>query len=170
VDSRLLLDATVLAISSGPPRGGQPFRVSTFGRHVIDDENADHDTDQQRRQKKIFHFIEPLRAAMMNSSCGEKVRRTGVRLYVYAKAVNVSWSGPHKSGLRRNDHRPKWKRPGVGPAFCQLGFEPSRTVSNYSVVVVTVDVPTVWPASAGRFAQAEKPNAAAQATMRTIRI
>jgi hypothetical protein len=28
----------------------------------------------------------------------------------------------------------------------------------------------VWPASAGRFIQAEKPNAAAQATMRTIRI
>jgi hypothetical protein len=27
-----------------------------------------------------------------------------------------------------------------------------------------------WPASAGRFAQAEKPNAAAQATMMTMRI
>jgi len=59
VDSRLLLDATLLAISSWPLRGGQPLRVSAFGRHVIDDENADHDADQQRRQKKIFHFIDP---------------------------------------------------------------------------------------------------------------
>ena len=49
-----------------------------------------------------------------------------------------------------------------------------RTVSdgaNYFVVVTdVVGVPVDWPASAGRFAQAEKPNAAAQATMRTIRI
>jgi hypothetical protein len=45
-------------------------------------------------------------------------------------------------------------------------------VPNYSVVLVTdaADVPADWPASAGRFAQAEKTNAAAQATMRMIRI
>jgi hypothetical protein len=43
--------------------------------------------------------------------------------------------------------------------------------ANYFVVVAdVVGVPVDWPASAGRFAQAEKPNAAAQATMRTIRI
>lgn len=42
---------------------------------------------------------------------------------------------------------------------------------NYFVVVTdVVGVPVDWPASAGRFAQAEKPNAAAQATMRTVRI
>ena len=42
---------------------------------------------------------------------------------------------------------------------------------NYFVVVAdVVGVPTDWPASAGRFAQAEKPNAAAHATMRMIRI
>jgi hypothetical protein len=66
----------------------------------------------------------------------------------------------------------KWKRPGKARPFANSVFRPSRTASNYSVVVVTdaVDVPADWPASAGRFAQAEKPNAAAQATMRTIRI
>jgi hypothetical protein len=43
--------------------------------------------------------------------------------------------------------------------------------ANYSVVVIeVVGVPADWPASAGRFAQAEKPNAAAHATTRTIRI
>jgi hypothetical protein len=43
--------------------------------------------------------------------------------------------------------------------------------ANYSVAVTdVVGGPADWPASAGRFAQAEKPNAAAQATMRTIRI
>ena len=43
---------------------------------------------------------------------------------------------------------------------------------SYSVVLVidAADVPVDWPASAGRFAQAEKTNAAAQATMRTILI
>jgi len=43
--------------------------------------------------------------------------------------------------------------------------------ANYSVVVVdVVGVPTDWPASLGKFAQAEKPNAAAHATMKTFRI
>jgi hypothetical protein len=43
--------------------------------------------------------------------------------------------------------------------------------ANYSAVVAdVVGVLADWPASAGRFAQAEKPNAAAHATMRTIRI
>jgi hypothetical protein len=58
-----------------------------------------------------------------------------------------------------------------GPAICQFGVGTVSNGANYFVVVTdTVDAPVDWPASAGRFAQAEKPNAAAQATMRTIRI
>ena len=63
----------------------------------------------------------------------------------------------------------KLEKAGQNPAICAVG-----TVSdgaNYSVAVTdVVGGPADWPASAGRFAQAEKPNAAAQATMRTIRI
>ena len=58
LDPRLLLDPP-LAISGWPPapRGGRI--VSAFGRHVIDDQHADHDADQQRRQKRIFHVVDP---------------------------------------------------------------------------------------------------------------
>jgi hypothetical protein len=66
----------------------------------------------------------------------------------------------------------KLEKAGLSPAFSKFGFGPISDGSNYLVVVVTdaLDVPADWPASAGRFAQAEKPNAATQATMRTIRI
>jgi hypothetical protein len=42
---------------------------------VIDDKHPDYDADQQRRQKKIFHFDRPLHAATLNSPCSGKVRR-----------------------------------------------------------------------------------------------
>ncbi|MFY9685149.1 MAG: hypothetical protein WAJ88_05065 [Pseudolabrys sp.] len=55
--------------------------------------------------------------------------------------------------------------------FANSRFEPLGTASNYSVAVTdAAGVLADWPASAGRFAQAEKTNAAAQATIRTIRI
>ena len=60
---------------------------------------------------------------------------------------------------------------GQSPALFQFGVRTVLDGANYFVVVTdVVGVPVDWPASAGRFAQAEKPNAAAQATMRTIRI
>jgi len=64
------------------------------------------------------------------------------------------------------------EKAGQSPAICQFEIRTLSDRVNYSVVAVTdaVGVPADWPASAGRFAQAEKTNAAAQATMRTIRI
>lgn len=63
------------------------------------------------------------------------------------------------------------EKAGQSPAFSQFGVRTVSDGANYFVVVTDViGVPVDWPASAGRFAQAEKPNAAAQATMRTIRI
>jgi hypothetical protein len=63
------------------------------------------------------------------------------------------------------------EKAGQGPAVCQFGVGTVSDGANYSVVVIdAVDGPVDWPASAGRFAQAEKPNATAQATMRTMRI
>jgi hypothetical protein len=63
------------------------------------------------------------------------------------------------------------EKAGQSPAICQIEVRTVSDGANYSVVVVTdaVGVPDC-PASAGRFAQAENANAAAQATMRTIRI
>ena len=58
LDARLLLDP-LLAIRAGRPR--EEAGASALGRHVIDDQHADHDADQQRRQKKIFHFVDPFR-------------------------------------------------------------------------------------------------------------
>jgi hypothetical protein len=85
------LTAGVIASCSGPvsvtrrpfpaglPRRGQPLRVSAFGRHVIDDENADHDADQQRRQKKIFHFIDPFALQSRTIHATEKFVGVGMR-------------------------------------------------------------------------------------------
>lgn len=74
VDSRLLLGVPLTGPAS-LPRESRPFSVSAFWRHVIDDKHPDYDADQQRRQKKIFHFDRPLHAATLNSPCSGKVRR-----------------------------------------------------------------------------------------------
>ena len=64
---------------AGLPRGGQLLRVSAFGRHMIDDENADHDADQQRRQKKIFHFVDPFTLQSRTVHAMENFVGIGVR-------------------------------------------------------------------------------------------
>ena len=76
---------------AGLPRGGQPLRVSAFGRHVIDDENADHDADQQRRQKKIFHFIDPFALQSRTIHATEKFVGVGMQTVLARVAVNASW-------------------------------------------------------------------------------
>jgi hypothetical protein len=53
--------------------------VSAFGRHVIDDENADHDADQQRRPKNIFHFIDPFALQSRTIHATEKFVGVGMR-------------------------------------------------------------------------------------------
>jgi hypothetical protein len=46
---------------------------------VIDDQHADYDADQQRRQKKIFHFIDPFALQPRTIDTPEKFVGDGVR-------------------------------------------------------------------------------------------
>jgi hypothetical protein len=46
---------------------------------MINDENADHDADQQRRQKKIFHFIDPFALQSRTIHATEKFVGVGMR-------------------------------------------------------------------------------------------
>jgi hypothetical protein len=53
--------------------------MSAFGRHVINDENANHDADQQHRQKKAFHFFDPFALQSQTIQAMEKFVRVGMR-------------------------------------------------------------------------------------------
>jgi hypothetical protein len=146
--------------------------VSAFGRHMIDDENADHDADQQRRQKKIFHFVDPFTLQSRTVHAMENFVGIGVRPSFAERELTLH-GGCSINRVRAGTTIP-WSLQGKGRA--KPGLIPIRGQNrlgrrNYFVVVTdVVGVPVDWPASAGRFAQAEKPNAAAQATMRTVRI
>jgi hypothetical protein len=139
---------------------------------VIDDENADHDADQQRRQKKIFHFIDPF--ALQSRTIHATEKFVGVGMRPPLPTWQLTFHGPEliNPACAGTIIVRKLEKAGQSPAFSSFWFRPISDGVNYSVVVVTdaVDVPADWPASAGRFAQAEKPNAATQAMMRTIRI
>ena len=147
--------------------------MSAFGRHMIDDENADHDADQQRRQKKIFHFVDPFTLQSRTVHAMENFVGIGVRPSFAERELTLH-GGCSINRVRagRPSLGPCKEKAGQSPALFQFGVRTVSDGANYFVVVTdVVGVPVDWPAaSAGRFAQAEKPNAAAQATMRTIRI
>ena len=163
----------LLAISSWPPARGPARCMSALGRRVIDHQHTDHDADQQRRQKEIFHGVAPFTLQSRTIPTNEKFVGVGYGRPLPGRQLTFhgrDWINPARAGTAML--RPARKRPGSARPFANSSFEPFRTVLNYFVVVVTdaVGTPPDWPASAGRLAQAEKPNAAAQATMSTIRI
>jgi hypothetical protein len=137
---------------------------------VIDDENADHDADQQRRQKKIFHFVDTFTLQSRTVHAMENFVGIDVRPSFAERELTLH-GGCSINRVRAGTTIPRSLQ-GKGRAKPGLFQFDVRMVPNYSVVLVTdaADVPADWPASAGRFAQAEKTNAAAQATMRMIRI
>jgi hypothetical protein len=138
---------------------------------VIDNQHTDHDADQQRRQKKTFHLIDPFTLQSRTAHATENFVRSVMRPSFAERQLTFHGGCSINRARAGTTGPPSCKeRPGTARPFAiQL-----RTVSNganYSVVAADmVGVPADWPASAGRFAQAEKPNAAAHATMRTIRI
>jgi len=147
--------------------------VSAFGRHMIDDENADHDADQQRRQKKIFHFVDTFTLQSRTVHAMENFVGIDVRPSFAERELTLH-GGCSINRVRAGTTIPRSLQ-GKGrakPGLFQFGVRTVSDGANYFVVVTdVVGVPVDWPAaSAGRFAQAEKPNAATQATMRTIRI
>ncbi len=79
LDARLLLDVPFWQFRAGLPRGRPAACVSALRRHVIDDEHADHDADQQRRQKKIFHFVDPFTLQSRTVHATENFVGIGVR-------------------------------------------------------------------------------------------
>jgi hypothetical protein len=139
---------------------------STFGRHVINDQHADHDADQQRRQKKIFHFIDPFTLQEQFTQ-----RKSPPGSFADRKQLTLDGRGPRNRVRTGTTILRSYRNGRARPGHLPIGDETVSKGANYSVAVTEViGVPADWPASAGRLAQAEKPNAAAQATMRTIRI
>jgi len=138
---------------------------------VIDDQHADHDADQQRRQKKIFHFVDPFTLQSRTAHATENFVGSGVRPSFAERQLTFHGGCSINRARAGATTAPSCKeRPGKPRPFA-FGVGTVSDGANYSVVVTdVVGVPADWPASAGRFAQAEKPNAAAHATMRTIRI
>ena len=157
---------------SGRPRAEARRRCqSAFRRHVIDDQHADHDTDQQRRQKKIFHFVDPFTLQSRTAHPTENFVRSGVRPS-FAERQLTFHGGCSINRARVGTMAPHPGRKGrAKPGLLPFVVRTLSDGTNYSVVVAdVVGLPTDWPASAGRFAQAEKPNAAAHATTTTIRL
>ena len=157
---------------SGRPRAEARRRCqSAFRRHVIDDQHADHDTDQQRRQKKIFHFVDPFTLQSRTAHPTENFVRSGVRPS-FAERQLTFHGGCSIDRVRAGTIIPPscMERPGRARPFAIRGWNRVGRRPYFVVVADVSGVPGDWRASAGRFAQAEKPNAAAHATMRTIRI
>ena len=124
MDPRLLLDAPLWQFPARLPRGGEPIRASAFGRHVIDNENADHDADQQRRQKKIFHFIDPFTLQSRTIHPTEKFAGIGMRPSLPTWQLTFHGSeliNPARDGtvIVR-----KLEKAGRSPAFSSFWFGP----------------------------------------------
>jgi hypothetical protein len=138
---------------------------------VIDNQHTDHDADQQRRQKKIFHLIDPFTLQSRTAHAAENFVRSVMRPSFAERQLTFHGGCSINRARAGTTVPPSCKeRPGTARPFA-IKLRAVSDGANYSVVAADmVGVPADWPASAGRFAQAEKPNAAAHATMRTIRI
>jgi hypothetical protein len=85
---------------------------------VIDDENADHDADQQRRQKKIFHFIDPFASAMHAT---EKFAGVGMRPPLPTWQLTFHGPEPINPARAGTVIVRKLEKAGQSPAICQFG-------------------------------------------------
>lgn len=98
--------------------------MSAFGRHVINDENADHDADQQRRQKKIFHFIDPFALQSRTIHATEKFVGAGMRPPL--PTWQLTFHGPELINPARAGTVivRKLEKAGQSPALCNFWFRP----------------------------------------------
>ena len=121
--TRVCYETPLWQFPAGLPRGGRPLRLSAFRRHVINDENADHDADQQRRQKKIFHF-DPF--ALQSRTILATKKFVGVGMRPSLPTWQLTFHGPELINPARAGTVivRKLEKAGQSPAFSNFWFGP----------------------------------------------
>ena len=106
----------------GPRAGGRRRCQSTFRRHMIDDQHADHDADQQRRQKQIFHFVDPFALQTRTVHPTENFAGSGVRPSFAERQLTFHGDGSTNRARAGTTTPPSRKeRPGKARPFAIRG-------------------------------------------------